>query len=323
MQPTPPQQQAEVSALANLTRSIESLTKEARRKTRFGYLKVGAFVAFTSIYLYGASTLMADDAPPSDKNYVAVVKIQGLIADGREASYAALAPAMKAAFEDKRAKGVVLQINSPGGTPVQSSLIHDLVIELKKKHGKRVIAVGEDMVTSGAYFIAVAADEIYVNRSTITGSIGVISAGFGFPGLLEKVGVERRVLTAGESKNTNDAFLPVNINDIAQHTELISDIHTHFKDEVKAGRGARLVVETKGLFEGKVWTGGNAVPLGLVDGLGSLTTVALEKFEATEFKHYGRKKGMESWLSDFGVESAKKVLYEISTPTTQTPQVVY
>lgn len=312
-----------IPAMYTLTESVNNLAKETRRSNKFSMLKGTVLFGFAAAYAVGAFFFFGGAPQAPGQEYVAVVKIQGMIADGTEASYAALAPALKEAFEDEASKGVILHVNSPGGTPVQSSLIHDLILDLKQTHKKPVIAVGEDLVTSGAYFISVAADEIYVNRSTVAGSIGVISAGFGFTDLMGKLGVERRVTTAGTSKNNNDPFLTQKPEDQEMHKELLSNIHAHFKDEVTSGRGDRLKVDTPGLFEGKVWTGAAAKELGLVDGLGSITKIAESKFGVSHFKYYNKKKSVESILADMGVSTVQAVLPELQSATKSLPQVVY
>lgn len=250
---------------------VDELLKHRKADRRASLIKTSVLaVGFAA---YAAATYFvfspAINVPPSEP-YAAVIQVKGVIADGKPASYEYLAPLLKQAFKDELVKGVVLRINSPGGTPVQSSLIHDLILDLKKKHQKPVLAVGEDYMTSGAYFIAAAADNLVVNRSTVTGSIGVITAGFGFPRVLEKLGIERRVSTAGESKNLGDSFVPESEASKVKKQELLTDIHEHFKDAVVAGRGDRLKKDTPGLFEGNVWTGEKALSIGLVDALGSV-----------------------------------------------------
>ena len=156
---------------------------------------------------------------------------------------------------------------------MQSAIIYDRIVALKAEYlHKAIIAVATDTVASGAYFVASAADKIYVNRSTITGSIGVISAGFGFVGVLERFGVERRVFTSGAKKAQLDPFTPLAEADAHNINSILSQVHSHFIDAVTAGRGDRLALEAAGLFEGDVWTGAEAVDIGLVDGLGDLTS---------------------------------------------------
>jgi len=219
--------------------------------------------------------------------YAAVVQLKGLIADGSSANAVTISKALERAFKDPRAKGVVLYVNSPGGSPVQSSIIYDRILTLKAEYpGKRIVTVATDTVASGAYFIASATDKIYVNRSTIAGSIGVISDGFGFSDALERVGVERRVFTAGRNKARLDQFMPLTDNDRAKITDVLDEIHAHFIESVKTGRGDRLVLDTDGLFEGDVWTGNQALAIGLVDALGDLSRVLEKEFGVEHAKDY-------------------------------------
>ena len=256
-----------------LVRDLLAERRFDRRKTYFKY-GVIALAALTFLGgLRGAGSSTSSISEP----YAAVVRVEGEILPGRPASAEGLNPQLEKAFSDESAKAVILLVNSPGGTPVQASLVHDRIKALKAAHpGKPVVAVGEDMMTSGAYMIASAADRIVVNRSTVAGSIGVITRGFGFSGLMNKLGVERRVQTAGESKNMADPFMPQSEADRAKQAHLLSKIHEHFIDTVKSGRGERLKLNTPGLFSGAVWTGDEAVEAGLADSLGDLASVKKE-----------------------------------------------
>jgi protease-4 len=178
-------------------------------------------------------------------------------------------------------------VNSPGGSPVQSSIIYDRILALKAEHPeKRIVTVATDTLASGAYFVASATDRIYVNRSTIAGSIGVVSDGFGFTDALKRLGVERRVFTAGENKARLDPFIPLTDADKAKIADVLSEIHKHFIDAVKTGRGDRLSFEAAGLFEGDVWTGNQALEMGLVDALGDLTSVLDREFGVEHARDY-------------------------------------
>ncbi len=286
--------------------------KKERRATYFKYSVLGALgLVYVSAAVVGA--LKMDTTP--DKAYAAVVKVNGEIGPGKEASAEAVNPLLERAFADEKAKGVVLLINSPGGTPVQSSLINERILALKKQYNKRVVAVGEDMMTSGAYMIAVAADEIVVNRSTITGSIGVVSRGFGFTGLMDKLGVERRVMTAGEAKNLLDPFGPQTEQDKLKQGELLQTIHDHFKDTVKQGRGDRLKLDTPGLFSGTVWTGDTAVTMGLADKLGDIKSAAKESLGAQELYVYSAPKSLvDSIIGGLGVKVAQELKPRVEGP---------
>lgn len=220
------------------------------------------------------------------KGYVALIRLDGMIAPGENFSAKDVLPVLKEAFKDTRAKGVILDINSGGGTPVQSAIIHDAIIDLKKKYHKKVIVVGEDLMASGAYFVAVAADKIYVNPNTITGSIGVIMKGFGFQDLIKKYGVERRVYTAGVNKDRLDPFLPQNKEDIDKVQSVIKEIHQNFINVVIEGRKGKLHGNTNELFSGDFWSGQSAIKLGLVDALGNLSDAMQNEFQVSRYKDY-------------------------------------
>ena len=214
---------------------------------------------------------------------VAVVRLAGVIATGgsplrRGLNLESVDPLLKKAFAVRRVKAVVLVINSPGGSPVQSALIGARIRQLAKKHNVPVLAFCEDVAASGGYWLATAADEIYANQASVIGSIGVISAGFGFPQALEKLGVERRIYTSGKSKSMLDPFRPEVEEDIAYLKDLQSDIHQTFIEQVKSRRGSRLAASEDELFSGRFWTGTKAVELGLVDGLGVMHDVLAERF---------------------------------------------
>ncbi len=219
-------------------------------------------------------------------NYVSLVRLEGMIAPGENFSAETVLPLLTDAFKDKDAVGVIIDINSGGGTPVQASIIHDAILRLKKQYHKKVIVVGEDMLASGAYFVAVAADKIYVNPNTITGSIGVIMKGFGFPELIKKIGIERRVYTSGINKDRLDPFLPQTPDDIAKIKQVISEVHTNFDDMVLAGRKGKLHGDPNSLFTGDFWSGVGALQLGLVDGLGNLDDVMVTEFKVARYKDY-------------------------------------
>lgn len=214
---------------------------------------------------------------------VAVVRLTGVIASAggplrRGLNLDAVDPMLKKAFLMRRIRAVVLVVNSPGGSPVQSALIGARIRQLAKKHNVPVLAFVEDVAASGGYWLASAADEIYANAASVVGSIGVISAGFGFPQALEKLGVERRVYTSGKSKSMLDPFRPEKEEDVAYLKDLQSDIHQTFIDYVKARRGSRLAAPEDELFSGQFWTGTKALELGLIDGLGAMHDVLNDRF---------------------------------------------
>ena len=229
--------------------------------------------------------------------HTALIEVRGEIAAGAEASAENLIPGIKTAFEEASAKAIVLRINSPGGSPVQAGIINDEIRRLKKLHGdKKVYAVVEETCASGAYYIAVAADEIYADKASIVGSIGVLMDSFGATGLMEKLGVERRLLTAGENKGIGDPFSPLPPQQRAFIQAMLNQIHQQFITVVKQGRGARLK-ETPEMFSGLFWNGEQALSMGLVDHLGNLDYVAREVIKAEEVIDYTPKENVAERLA--------------------------
>ena len=242
----------------------------------------------------GAGT--ADTSTP----HTALVKIQGEIASGSEASAELIVAAMRSAFEDKGAQAVVLLINSPGGSPVQAGIINDEIHRLKTLHHKPVYVVVEETCASAAYYIAAAADKIFVDKASVVGSIGVLMDGFGFTGLMDKLGVERRLMTAGENKGFMDPFSPQTDKQRVFAQAMLDQIHQQFIGAVKAGRGSRLK-ETPETFSGLFWTGQQAIDMGLADQLGNLDFVAREVVKAEDLIDYTRKENVaERLVKRFG-----------------------
>jgi protease-4 len=232
--------------------------------------------------------------------HTAMVKIEGEIASGAEASAELVVAAMRSAFEDKGAQAVVLLINSPGGSPVQAGIINDEIRRLKALHQKPVYAVVEETCASAAYYIAVGADKIFVDKASVVGSIGVLMDGFGFTGLMEKLGVERRLMTAGENKGFLDPFSPQTEKQRLFAQTMLDQIHQQFIAVVKTGRGNRLK-ETPETFSGLFWTGQQAVDMGLADQLGNVDFVAREVVKAEELIDYTRKDNVaERLVKRFG-----------------------
>jgi protease-4 len=261
-----------------------------RTATRLLWIAFLVFVVWTLVYRGATST------PSKSLPHTAVIEIKGEIADGSDASAEAVVPAMRAAFEDEGAKAVVLLINSPGGSPVQAGIINDEIRRLKAKHGKPVYSVVEETCASAAYYIAAASDRIFVDKASIVGSIGVLMDGFGFTGLMDKLGVERRLLTAGENKGFLDPFSPMTDKQKAYAQAMLGQIHQQFIDVVKAGRGKRLK-ETPELFSGLFWSGQQAIELGLADQLGNLDFVAREVVKAEELVDYTRRENVAERLA--------------------------
>ncbi|MFY8084068.1 MAG: S49 family peptidase [Rubrivivax sp.] len=228
--------------------------------------------------------------------HTALLEIRGEIAMDTEASADLLVTALRNAFEDPGAQAVVLRINSPGGSPVQSGIVNDEIRRLKALHGKKVYAVVEEICASGAYYIAVAADEIYVDKASLVGSIGVLMDGFGFTGLMDKLGVERRLLTAGEHKGMLDPFSPQTEKERAFAKAMIDQVHRQFIEVVKAGRGERLK-EAPETFSGLFWNGEEAVKMGLADHIGSLDHVARDVIKAADIVDYTPKDNVAERLA--------------------------
>jgi protease-4 len=262
------------------------------------------FKSLVWMLLFGALVwaLASDRLPSSAASapHTALVSIRGEIADKGEASAEYVLPALRSALEDPGAQALVLLINSPGGSPVQAGLINDEIRRLRAKHGKPIYAVVEETCASAAYYIAAAADRIYVDKASIVGSIGVLMDGFGFVDTLHKLGVERRLLTAGANKGFLDPFSPQS-DEHKKHAQVMLDqIHQQFISAVKQGRGERLKA-TPDTFSGLFWTGEQAIGLGLADGLGSLDSVARDVVKAEKLVDYTNKENIvERFAKRFG-----------------------
>ncbi|MDL9998396.1 S49 family peptidase [Variovorax sp. J22P240] len=267
--------------------------RATRRWKTFVRLSWLAFFIFLAWFALSRGT----PATAKATAHTAVIEIKGEIASGADASAEFVVAAMKTAFEDEGAKGVVLLINSPGGSPVQAGIINDEIKRLRAKYNKPVYAVVEETCASAAYYIAAATDKVFVDKASIVGSIGVLMDGFGFTGLMDKVGVERRLLTAGENKGFLDPFSPMSDAQRAHAQQMLDQIHTQFIDVVKTGRGDRLKAGTPGLFSGLFWSGQQAVELGLADQLGNVDFVAREVIKAEEVIDYTRRDNVAEKLA--------------------------
>jgi protease-4 len=278
-----------------LERVAAELLHERKSERRWRNFIRLAWLGLTAIVLWlGFGHRFAPSAPNTP--HTALVEVHGEIGADTEASAEALVGALKNAFEDASAQAVILRINSPGGSPVQSGIVNDEIKRLKAKHHKKVYAVVEEMCASGAYYIAVAADEIYVDKASVVGSIGVLMDGFGFTGLMDKLGVERRLYTAGENKAMLDPFSPVNEKHVRLTKAMLEQIHRQFIAVVKEGRGDRLK-ETPDTFSGLYWNGEEAVRLGLADQLGNLDYVAREVIKAEDIIDYTPRENVAERLA--------------------------
>lgn len=286
--PSSPEPGWERSALERLMFATLKEQRAARRwriATRLAWLVFLSILVWVLLYRGGPS--VADKSLP----HTALVEIRGEIASGSDASAENVVASLRSAFEDVGAQGIVLLIDSPGGSPVQAGIINDELRRLRAKHDKPVYAVVEETCASAAYYIAVAADRIYVNKASIVGSIGVLMDGFGFTGLIDKLGVERRLITAGEHKGFLDPFRPQTEQERAYVKDMLQQVHGQFIEVVKAGRGARLK-DSPELFSGLFWTGARSIELGLADQLGNVDFVAREVIKAEEVVDYTRHENL-------------------------------
>ncbi len=249
--------------------------EEQRKTRRWGiFFKMLLFVYLIGILVIAMYPRLKSGITPGEKKHAAVVDVLGVIAEGKAASADNIIEGLRNAVKDKGTKGVLLNINSPGGSPVQAHYVYQEIRRLKKKHPDiPIYAVVSDICASGGYYIAAAADKIFVNQGSIIGSIGVIMNGFGFVDVLKKVGVERRLFTAGKHKALLDPFSPVKKEEVQHMQTLLNEVHQQFIEAVKKGRGDRLA-DHPDLFTGLVWTGVEGVKLGLADDFGSVDSVA-------------------------------------------------
>jgi protease IV len=293
-----------------MERLLFATLKEQRAQRRWRTFVRLAWLAFF-IFLFWTLSTRGNSGTDKLTPHTAVIEIDGEIGSGNEASAEFVVAAAKAAFEDAGAQGVVLLINSPGGSPVQAGIINDELRRLKAKHKKPLYAVVEESCASAAYYIAVSADRIFVDKASMVGSIGVLMEGFGFTGLMEKLGIERRLMTAGENKGFLDPFSPQTERQRQHAQEMLNHVHKQFIDVVRTGRGKRLK-EVPELFSGLFWTGQQAIELGLADQLGNLDYVAREVIKAEELVDYTRHENVAEKLAKrFGAsigEGAVKAL---------------
>jgi protease-4 len=272
-----------------VTKLASAALREQRRARLWGiFFKLLTFAYLSLVLLMAMDWRGRNDIGGSGK-HTALVDLNGVIAPGSDASAEKITTALQAAFKDKNTQGVVLRINSPGGSPVQSQTIYDEMRRLRQKYRDiPLYVVVEDVCASGGYFVASAGDRIYVSKSSIVGSIGVLMNGFGFTGLMDKLGIERRLITAGENKGMLDPFSPMSAKDREHAVALIKDVHEQFISAVREGRGKRLK-ETPDMFSGLIWTGQKSIEIGLADGLGSLDSVARDVIKAEDIVDYTQK----------------------------------
>ena len=279
--------------------------KEQKRARTWGiFFKLLTFAYITLVIL-----LLVDwkaGLEGAGGKHTALVELSGIIAPGTDASADNVALALQAAFKDKNTQGVVIRINSPGGSPVQAQTIYDEMRRLRSQYPNvPLYAVVEDLCASGGYYVAVGADRIYVSKSSIVGSIGVRMDGFGFTGLMEKLGIERRLLTAGDNKGMLDPFSPLEARHREYAQTLMNEIHQQFIAVVREGRGKRLK-ETPDTFSGLIWSGQKSIELGLADGLGSLDQVARDVIKAENVVDFTQKENLaEKFARRLGAGAAQ------------------
>jgi len=288
---------------------VMSLQSEQRRSRRWGIF----FKFVTFAYLFALLAIVwspfGDTLDSAGGKHTAVVEINGPIAADELASADNIVGALRSAFEEEDAVAVILRINSPGGSPVQSGYVYDEIKRLRGEYpDKKLYAVISDIGASGAYYIAAAADEIYANRASLVGSIGVVAGGFGFTGIMDKLGVERRLYTAGENKAFLDPFSPEQEQEVAFWQDVLENTHRQFIKAVRDGRGDRLVDDER-LFSGLVWSGEQALELGLVDGLGSTSYVARDIVGQEDLVDYSHHKGpLRDLVDQLGVSVGQGVI---------------
>jgi len=283
--------------------------KEQRRARLWGiFWKLLTFAYLTVIILLAMDWKDSGEAAKTGR-HTALVEIKGLIAPGSDSSAEKVSLALQSAFKDKNTQGVVLRINSPGGSPVQAQNIFDEIRRLRAKYPKvPLYAVVEDLCASGGYYVAAAADKIYVAKGSIVGSIGVRMDNFSVVGLMEKHGIERRLITAGKNKALLDPFLPEQPEHKKIAEELVGEIHQQFIDAVREGRGKRLK-ETPDMFTGLIWTGPKSIELGLADSLGTLDSVARDVIKAEDVVDYTQKENIaEKFARRFGMGATSALL---------------
>lgn len=293
-------------ALVNKIAS-EAITEQRRARRWSVFFKlfmVGYISIFTIYYLVGGM----DGPSLGGKKHTALIDISGVISADSEVSADYIVSGLRAAFEDKNTAGIILRINSPGGSPVQAGYVNDEIYRLRDEYPDiPIYSVITDVCASGGYYIAAAADKIYADKASVVGSIGVIMSGFGFVDSIEKLGIERRLLHAGKNKGFLDPFSPLKTEDVEHVETLLTDIHQQFVDAVMKGRGDRLANDEK-IFSGLIWTGEQSIALGLVDALGSAGYVAREVIGVEEIVDFTKRKTfLDQFANEIGATFARAI----------------
>ena len=302
-----------------LEKLVFATVKEQRASRRWGIffklLTLG--LAFFALWAYFDFNFSSSDMEALGR-HTALIEIEGAIEAEGPGSANSVIPSLNKAFSDAGSVAIVLHINSPGGSPVQAGMIVDEILRLRKGYpNKPLYVVVDEICASGGYYIAAAADKIYVNKASIVGSVGVLMDGFGFTGIMDKLGVERRLLTAGENKGFMDPFSPQSAKHKEYAQQMLNEIHQQFISVVRTGRGKRLK-ETPEMFSGLFWTGAKAVDMGLADAFGSVDSVARDVVHAEDIVDYTQKENLpERVLKKFGASvgaGAMKSLYHGAQP---------
>lgn len=285
--------------------ALETLAEQRRRRrwSVFFRLTTLACVA-TALWIFGG---FGEVEQLEGGRHTALISLEGEIAAKGEVSAEHVVASLQAAFADAGTQGVVLRINSPGGSPVQAGIISDEIVRLRTLHPQvPVFAVVEDICASGGYYVAAVADRIFVDKASIVGSIGVLMDGFGFAGLMERLGIERRLLTAGENKGFLDPFSPQQPKQLEHAKLMLQEIHAQFVETVRKGRGGRLK-ETPETFSGLMWSGAKSVEMGLADGFGTVDSVARDVIKAENIRDYTQKQNLaERFAQRFGAGMAER-----------------
>lgn len=300
-----------------ITKLAQASLKEQRRARRWSIFFKFLVFAYITFVLFMFTEPDISGAKLAQK-HSALIELQGIIADEETSSADNIVSALKSAFDDEQTEGVILRINSPGGTPVQAGYIYDEIVRLRENYPDTPLyAVVSDMAASGGYYVASAADEIYASESSIVGSIGVRMDSFGVVEAMEKLGIESRTLTAGENKALLDPFSPINEKAQKHLQAMIDEIHQQFIDAVKKGRGDR-IKEFDDLYTGLIWTGKEALEYGLIDNLGSASYVAREIIGAEDIVEYSVEVDVLERLVDrLGASVAKVLSKEYLSPRMQ------
>jgi len=288
--------------------ALEHLLLENLKETRKARRWKAVLRILTLLVIVGALLSIFDFHLPGKgmgvEKHTALVTLEGEISSSSMANAMDINSSLVSAFENENSAGVVLRINSPGGSPVQAGMINDEIHRLRKLYPKKPFyVVVEDICASGGYYVAVAADQILVDKASLVGSIGVIMEGFGFTGLMDKLGVTRRMITSGSNKGMMDPFSKENPKQVEMVKTMIDEIHQQFISVVKEGRGDRLK-DVPDLFSGRIWNGEQAVKIGLADGYGTVDTVARDIFKASDILDYTMKENFaERVAKRFGAEA--------------------